>query len=463
MKIAIHWFRRDLRLRDNAALAAAAKEAGVVAPVYILSDWQGRHRWTGPHRQQLLCDSLRDLSASLHEAGSRLIIRQGDALGELERLVVELKAEAIFYHRDPDPFGRQVEEKLAARAKQWGISLHAYTDFALHARDEVLTKTGGPFRVFTPFAKAWSKLEKPEPSKSRLKLHVPPHAKSLRLPSLSTWDLPHKDQVVEGGETAARARWKKFLAHGVARYGETRNDLLEGGTSRLSHDLRFGLLSLREIHADCAKLEQEPAERSGARTFIRELVWREFCMNILWHFPHVLKEDFNPAYHALQWPGSTKDFHRWRDAETGYPLIDAAMRQLAATGFLANRTRMIVAMFLTKDLHVHWKEGERYFMEQLVDGEIASNNTNWQWCAGTGADAAPYFRIQNPWTQAARFDPEAKFIKHWLPELRDVPTKRLINPTKNGERVAAKYPAPMVEHGEERERTLRLFKAARKG
>ena len=332
------------------------------------------------------------------------------------------------------------------------MAVQAVQDVAIHERDELLTGQGGPFRVFTPYARAWHKLPKPPAHGAPARISTPANIFSLPLPTLATWGLTPAAKVIEPGEDSARTRLERFLDGPIHRYAELRDVPSANGTSRLSQDLRYGLLSPREVYARCAKAGQ-------AGTYVNELVWREFYFQVLWHRPGVLEGDFNPGYHAVRWREPGEDFARWCAGETGFPIVDAAMRQLAATGFMHNRLRMITAMFLTKDLHVHWRDGESFFMQHLVDGEIASNNGGWQWSAGTGADAAPYFRIQNPWTQSARFDPEGVFIKRWLPELRDVEPRRFGRPPEGP--LARNYPQPMVDHARERAATLRMFRGER--
>jgi deoxyribodipyrimidine photo-lyase len=462
VKTAIHWFRRDLRITDNTALNAAAKASESVVPVYIATDWKKQHRWTGPNRQSFLCGSLSALDGNLRTVGSRLVIRQGHAVEELENLAIETKAGAIFYNRDPDPFGRAVEEQLAKTAARLGIEVHAFKDVAIHERDEVLTGAGETFRVFTPYSKAWEKLPKP-PVGGRLKTLTTPDVSSLAVPTLSTWELPPEaGGVLEPGEKAARERMPEFLEKGLARYGANRDIPSGRHTSRLSQDLRFGLLSIRELHQACLQKADslDAAGRGSAMKYIAELVWREFYLQILWNYPEVLDHEFNPKYRGMKWPGTTANFEKWKNGETGFPIVDAAMRELRETGFMHNRTRMIAAMFLTKDLHLDWRLGEQYFMQTLVDGEIASNNGGWQWSAGTGADAAPYFRIQNPWSQTKRFDPDGAYIKKWVPELRDVPAEKLMDAPPPGVRLAKNYPPPVVDHAAARDITLDLFKVA---
>lgn len=463
MKTALHWFRRDFRLTDNTALSACAGRADQVAPVYVLSDWRRNHRWTGPHRQAFLCGSLAELSASLESIGARLIIRRGDAVRELIALARECRAEAIFFNRDPDPFGRAVEAELERAGAAEGLEIVSCKDVCLHERDEVLTATGTPFRVFTPYATAWGKLPKPAPRGAPRSLSTPPGLASGGLPSLGTWGLKEHGNIVSPGEKAARERFQKFLGREFADYGQARDFPSEEATSRISQDLRFGLLSIREVMAKCGKHAESlpPARRANARKYLSELIWREFYMSVLWHHPEVLEVEFNPQFRDMAWPGKKEHFERWKDGETGFPIVDAAMRELRETGFMHNRARMITAMFLTKDLHLDWRLGESYFMQQLTDGEIANNNGGWQWSAGTGADAAPYFRIQNPWTQARRYDPRGGYIRKWIPELRDLPAELFFGPPKSG-RLARKYPEPIVDHAAEREETLELFARQKK-
>lgn len=461
MKRVIHWFRRDFRITDNTALAEAAARAEEVIPVYIVSDWKRTHRWTGPMRQQFLCKCLESLKGNLESIGSTLVLRQGEAIVTLAKLVKETQAMAIFYNRDPDPYGREIEKKLKTEAQAWGVEIRDFKDATIHEGEEVLNASKAPFRVFTPYSKAWAKLEKPS-ARGRLRsLKTPRGIASDPLPTLETWGLQPEGEIVEAGEKAARERLSRFLDRGLAHYGATRNTPFGDTSSRLSQDLRFGLLSIREIYARVQERMETFAatERGSASTFVNELIWREFYMAVLSHWPEVLEEDFNPKFRHLKWPGNPGDFEKWCAGVTGFPIVDAGMRQLNATGYMPNRVRMIVAMFLTKDLLIHWKLGEAYFMQKLVDGEIASNNGGWQWSAGTGADAAPYFRIQNPWTQAERYDPEAKYIRQWVPELSQCSPEDLIRCPKPGLRIAKNYPAPMLDHGAARERALEFFKS----
>lgn len=459
----IHWFRRDLRIADNSALHHAAKHGDVI-PVYILSSWKKHHAWTGPNRQHFLCGSLKSLARNLETLRGKLIIREGSAVGILEELLEETGATAVYFNLDPDPFGKRTEDKLATLCDELGVGCHGYHDAALHGPSEILTKSDTPYKVYTPYANNWLAREKPAPLPKPESLNTPPDISSMDLPTVSHWDLETPDaDLPEPGERAARERMKHAVSEIIHEYAEKRDIPSLEATSRLSQDLRFGLISVRTIYA---KINEEMKSARGAargsiETFIKELAWREFYFAILHHFPHVLEHEFNEDWKDLPWDESGENFEKWKKGQTGFPIVDAGMRQLLKTGFMHNRVRMITAMFLTKDLHIDWKLGESYFMQHLTDAEIASNNGGWQWSAGTGADAAPYFRIQNPWSQTKKHDPDGKYIKRWIPELKDVDSKKFQAPPGDVEPLAENYPLPCVDHKTEREKTLSVFKKHR--
>lgn len=458
MQTVIHWFRRDLRLADNPALHAASR-AGHVIPLYIVSPWKKHHRWAGAPRQEFLCGNLRSLDANLRHRGSALVIRSGDPTETLLAVARESGATAIFAGRDYDPHGRATEARVADAARLHGIAFHTFKDRVIREPHEVLTSSGTMFRVFTPYSRAWLKSASPADTLPPPQWDAPPAIPSEPLPTLDTWGLSQTASFLpDPGENAARKRLVAFLEHRAYRYAATRNTPAADGTSRISSDLRFGTLSIREVYRRCLEASSacDAAGRRSIATFINELAWREFYFAVLWHWPEVLDHEWNPAWRGLRWDDPGERFELWCRGETGFPIVDAAMHQLNATGWMHNRLRMITAMFLTKDLHVDWRHGERYFMQRLTDGEIAANNGGWQWSAGTGADAAPYFRIQNPWTQTKTYDPDGTFIKTWLPVLRDVPGAKLCNPP-NGIRLHPKYPLPIVDHARERRITLERF------
>ncbi len=460
----IHWFRRDLRIADNTALYHAANCGLPVVPVYILSEWKVRHSWTGPHRQHFLCGSLESLAKNLETLDGRLIIRQGRAVAELRTLILESRAVAIHFNADPDPFGKAMEKAVRELCTELGVECCAHADATLHGANEVLTQSELPYRVYTPYSRNWLGLSKPIPLAKPLPLRTPAQITSLPLPTVKVWGLEAPvGQIVEPGERAARVRLKHATAEKIQHYADRRDFPAASATSRISQDLRHGLVSIRTVYAETmtARAAASASGRAGIDIFIKELAWREFYFAILHHFPNVLDEEFNADWRGLPWEEPNELFEAWKQGRTGFPIIDAGMRELAVTGFMHNRVRMITAMFLTKDLHIDWKQGESWFMQQLVDGEIASNNGGWQWSAGTGADAAPYFRIQNPWSQTARYDPEGLYIKRWVPELAKTHPSRFLEAPKDGLPIAADYPLPCVDHKTERERTLAIFKRHR--
>lgn len=466
---AIHWFRRDLRLSDNPALHHAAREAEKLVPVYIQSDWTGAHHWTGPMRQAFLCGCLESLDRNIEHAGGILHFRRGDPLEELRKLVDESRAEAIYLNRDPDPHGRATELRVREFCREKGIEFRDFQDAVLHEPDEVLTGSGKPYRVYTPYSRTWFDAEKPGVMETVRTIHSLTTLRKGSRPRLSDWGLEFGgDLLREPGEKAARRRLRRAVDEVIGDYAEKRNDPAADATSHLGADLRYGTLSVREVfhRSEEARVESRSApQRQSIHDFQKQLAWREFFMAILHHHPEVLETEFNESWRGLGWddPGDGDKFLRWQEGRTGFPIVDAGMRQLAETGYMHNRVRMITAMFLTKDLHVHWRHGEAHFLRHLLDGEIANNNGGWQWSAGTGADAAPYFRIQNPWTQTERYDPEGAYIRRWVPELRDVDPKRFAKAPPEGEKISPDYVEPLVNHAREREETLGRFKAHKDG
>ncbi|MDP1592424.1 MAG: deoxyribodipyrimidine photo-lyase, partial [Prosthecobacter sp.] len=340
----LHWFRRDLRLTDNTALQTATKAAGQVIPVYVLSDWKNSHGWTGPNRQQFLCGNLESLAKNLETLGSRLIIRSGKADAELERLVRETRAGAIYFNRDYDPFGREMEKRIAALCTRLGIECHGYDDSVMHAPETVLTLNAQPYRVYTPYSKNWLGLAKaaPLPRVTSLGPKADEKITSLPLPTLAHWHLPAcTAQIPAPGERAARERMKRFIDNGLLKgYTANRNTPAGQTTSLLSQDLRHGLIGIRELYQRCARAA--PAE--AGTPYLKELAWREFYFAILWFYPNVFDEEFNPDWRGLSWPGTEADFQRWATGTTGFPIVDAGMRQLLQTVLMHNRLRMITAM-----------------------------------------------------------------------------------------------------------------------
>ncbi|MBL8165624.1 MAG: deoxyribodipyrimidine photo-lyase [Anaerolineae bacterium] len=465
----LHWFRRDLRLSDNLALHAAAQSVCPIIPVFIFDPALVTSSHVSVPRLAFLLRALTALDAALREQGSRLIIRMGDPRAVLPALIRDTGAEAIYLNRDYTPYALRRDAEIERLV---GVPVHAYDDALLAAPGTVLSDAGKLPIVFTPFKRKWLPLPKtqpvPAPPRESWAQTLPP---SDDLPTLASFDHSTSVALPKAGEAEALRRLNAFLDARVYAYGEGRNllpaapdDDTLGGSSFLSPYLRFGMLSPRQAYwgarAAYASIASEDG-RTSVETWVSELVWREFYMHILHDYPHVLQRSFRPAYDAVQWRHAPDELDAWKHGMTGYPVVDAAMRQLRVMGWMPNRARMIVASFLTKDLLIDWRLGERHFIDWLIDGDPAANNGGWQWTAGTGTDAQPYFRIFNPLAQSQKFDPHGVYIRRWLPELRDVPDAHIHAPWEM-RTPPADYPAPIVDHSAARERTLAAYQAVEK-
>lgn len=463
MKVVIHWFRRDLRLSDNTALAEAASRAAQVVPVFILEEGL----YTGPDvsaaRLAFVLQALRALDQELAQRGYRLLVRRGSPEAELPKLAAELRAEAVFCNRCSEPQARSQDERVFAALNAARVGFETFKDAVIWEGDEILTQTGKPFTVFTPYARAW-RARKPPPPRPPLgpAQARPPRVRSEPLPTdPKALGHPLRQSVPPAGEPAGRQALEQFLAGPVFEYARKRDYPALDGTSKLSPHLCAGTLGIRTVLHRLAAARQRADSQGqvGCDTFLTELIWREFYHQVLVNFPHVARSAFRPEYDELAWSQRQDHFEAWCAGRTGYPIVDAAMRCLNATGWLHNRLRMIVAMFLTKDLLISWQWGERYFMQQLVDGDWAANNGGWQWCAGTGTDAAPYFRIFNPVRQGEKFDPGGQFVRRWVPELAGVPDRFIHQPWKApGGLAGTGYPQPIVWHEQQRARCLALYR-----
>jgi deoxyribodipyrimidine photo-lyase len=462
MKTGIWWIRRDLRLTDNQALAEALRQASTVIPVFILDPKLWSSDFVGPARLAFLLDGLRTLDASLRERGSRLIERQGDPLEVLTFLCQETQAEDIFAEEDYSPYARQRDGKIALTLPLQLVP--GVTTFP----PQMLTKAKGePYTVFTPFSRIWRSL----PALG-LPLPAPEHMPAI--PELKSLEIPTQPQhptasPFKAGEQEAQKRLSNFANSSIFDYAGTRNRMDLDGTSQLSPYLRLGMLSARQAvwaSREASEAAETPKDREGAETWLNELIWREFYATILYYFPSVRGTAFKADLRDIPWRNDPAELAAWKAGQTGYPVVDAAMRQLNATGWMHNRARMITASFLTKDLLIDWREGEQFFMQQLLDGDPASNNGGWQWTAGTGTDAAPYFRVFNPILQGRKFDPEGNYVRLWVPELAKVPTKFIHAPWEMplevqkqvGCVVGQRYPSPIVDHAVARKRVLLAFR-----
>ncbi len=469
-QIALFWFRRDLRLDDNPALRAAVDENDAVVPVYVHGDPADAPWCDGAASRVWLHQSLTALAADLDAAGSRLIIRQGGELDNLRQLLDATGARKIYWNRlyEPQTIGR--DKKIKQALHEGGCEVFSKNGALLYEPWQVETKQGTPYKVYTPF---WRELEsrgKPsEPVAGLRKVHAPEQwPDSISIDDLKLLpDIPWHESILEAwqpGEKGARARLTEFLDGPVEDYGERRDFPGERGTSRLSPHLHFGEISPRTVF-------HETLNRGSKVTpFLKQIVWREFAHHLLYHFPETVEENLNSAFDAFPWRESKSDLRAWQKGCTGYPIVDAGMRELWHTGWMHNRVRMIVGSFLVKDLLIHWHEGARWFWDTLVDADLANNTMGWQWIAGSGADAAPYFRVFNPVTQSEKFAGSGAYLRRWVPELKDLPDKYLHKPweapaeilRESGIELGADYPEPIVDHGEARKKALDAYDQIKK-
>jgi len=441
----IWWIRRDLRLTDNAALHSALA-AGSVLPVFIIDPVFDS---SSPRRKDFLYEGLHALDKDLRERGSYLLIRTGKPLDVLQKLIKEIKADTIFAEEDFTPYARKRDLEI-----EHHLPLHLVNGQTVHHPNAVLKADRKPYTVYTPYSKTWkaklpTQLELyPAPEK----INTPFEIINEKLPPFKT------NSLFPAGEKEALVRLEEFLHKRIYSYNEDRNRMDLDGTSSLSPYLRFGMVGLRQA-VNAAKQAIRQKRGAGAEVWLNELIWREFYIQILYHFPYVSKTSFNKSLANIPWRNNLSEFEAWKRGETGVPVVDAAMRQLKEIGWMHNRARMIVASYLVKDLLIDWRWGEAWFMENLLDGDPAANNGGWQWTAGTGTDAAPYFRIFNPVLQSARFDPNGDYIRKWIPELRDVDAKHIHAPWEYGIEVND-YPArPIIER--DKERTLQAYKLSK--
>jgi deoxyribodipyrimidine photo-lyase len=440
---AVMWFRRDLRLHDNPALLESLSH-GEVLPLFVLDPvlW-GR---SGPVRRSYLAASLRALDASM---GGALVVRRGDPVEEVRKVAKHVGADTVHVAEDFNPYGRKRDEDVEEALGGIDVALERTGSPYAVSPGRVKNGSDQPFKVFTPFSKAWAShgwrgpVDAPrDPSWIEMKGEQVPAA-----------ELPKGTEIVEAGEEAARKAWFRFRDHHLSGYDDARDIPGSDSTSRMSTYLRWGEIHPRTILADLAEKSS-----SAATTYRQEIAWREFYADVLFNNPDSARSDLRPDLSKLTYDDPGEGFEAWKAGRTGFPIVDAGMRQLAATGFMHNRLRMIVASFLVKDLHVYWTHGARWFMERLADGDLASNQHGWQWVAGTGTDAAPYFRVFNPTLQGKKFDPEGEYIKRWVPELKDLPAKEVHEPSG-----VKGYPAPIVDHKAERQEALSRYEKARRG
>jgi deoxyribodipyrimidine photo-lyase len=447
------WLRRDLRRRDLPALSAAADATAHDVHVLFVIDptlWDG----AGPVRRGWLAASIH---AATESYDGRLTVRVGDPATQVSAFAREVGAESVHVSAETTPYGARRDERVRRDLAEAGIEwVPTGSPYAV-GPGRVRNQDGGPYRVFTPFARAWREHGWSDPAPARRGLSLGDDRSDAAAPKQlerALVDCPV--DLPTAGEDAALRRWRSFRDEHLSEYADDRDRPDRPGTSRLSPYLKVGAIHPRTMLADLSG-----ARSQAARTFVDELAWREFYADVLHSEPPSAWSDLRPALRSMTYDDPDGLVDAWKEGRTGFPIVDAGMRQLAATGWMHNRVRMITASFLCKDLHVWWPAGARHFLDRLIDGDLASNNHGWQWVAGTGTDASPYFRVFNPVTQGEKFDPDGAYVRRWVPELTHVPGRRVHRPWKADGGYDHGYPRPMVDHAEERAEALRRYDAAR--
>ncbi len=462
MTLALHWFRTDLRIHDNQALASA-QAGGSVAAIYIATPRQWQAHDDASIKQDYWRRNLQKLEAALQQVGIPLhyfeVATYKEIPALLERVLAEWQVNALHCNREYALNEHKRDAAVAALCSKLGIYMQLHDDAVLMPPERALNKSGQPYKVFTPFGRHMRELLEPLARREALvikrqtsvpmkRLHEQRQLQELSWPAID----PVGEKLWVAGEVHARQKLMTFCADTITHYDEARNIPSIDGTSGLSHALAAGVLSIRE----CWRAAQSFGEGKGSEIWRNELLWRDFYKHIMWHYPHVSQhKPWRGDVGHVPWQHNKEEFARWSNGQTGIPIVDAAMRQLLQTGWMHNRLRMLTAMFLTKHLLIDWRWGESWFMQHLIDGDFAANNGGWQWSASTGTDAVPYFRIFNPVTQSRRFDPDGIFIRQYLPELAALNNKAIHEP---GPERPSSYPAPMIELGFGRERALSAFK-----
>lgn len=449
------WIRRDLRLHDSNALSQAL-HSGETTLVFvfdplILDKLQDKH----DKRLTFIYQSLQEIEEKVQKQGSSIVIRYGDPVTEIPRLAQELKIKNVYCNRDYEPYAKDRDAKVSKKLSSLGVNFHQFKDSVFFEKHEVLTNQGGIYKVFTPYKNKWIEtFEKSDkiipdfncPLKNLKKFSNPKNI--LTFNWYQEMGFHETPPLLHGGTKAAQKLLEKFSKK-INDYEDNRNFPAVEGTSLLSVYIRHGNISIR----DMLRLGSSHPS-NGGRVWLSELIWRDFYQMILDTFPHVVKGSFKRDYDQIKFPGSVKDFKAWCEGQTGFPIVDAAMRCLNETGMMHNRLRMIVASFLCKTLLVDWRKGEHYFAEKLLDFDLAANNGGWQWSSSSGCDAQPYFRIFNPYSQSEKFDPNGEFIRQWVPELRHLNGKEIHHPDPL---LALDYPRPIVSYELNRKRCLEIY------
>ncbi len=449
--LTLHIFRRDLRLLDNTALIEALKISECVIPCFIFDKRQIENNdYKSDNCIQFMAQSLHELDNELKKKNSKLYVFLGTVEEIIAKLLAQLNIKAIFTNRDYTPFSQERDKKIAKICQDSNINFYSYADALLYEPEEVLKPNGQPYTVFTFFLKKALQLFV-QPPKNNPYGNYYQNNILLEDPKILIKLLQKNNPniLIKGGRAEALSLLKKVK--NLDNYQEIRNIPSLNGATHLSAHNKFGTLSIREFYSVVVQ------NFGTSHLLINELIWRDFFTHIAFHYPHVFGEAFHSKYKKITWNQNPNNFRAWCEGRTGFPIVDAGMRELNITGYMHNRVRMITASFLIKDLHIDWRLGEKYFAQKLVDYDPAVNNGNWQWVASTGCDAQPYFRIFNPWLQQQKFDPECLYIKRWIPELTNVPPKTIHRLSKMKESVIPHYPSPIVHHAVESHKSKLMY------
>lgn len=457
----LYLFRNDLRLEDNPALSAACNSGQAVICLFILDDVE--QDWAiGRASQWWLHHSLLALDTDLQKRGGKLILRKGNTIAVLEEIINVARVDKLYFSRSYEPKQRTIEEKIYSNWHQQ-IEIKRFGGYLLFEPEQIRTGSDQPYKVFTPFWKTCLKQLEPRLAKQSFPVSLESSDIKIQQDKLDDWCLlPTRPDWAGGldknwlpGEKGAKQALQEFLSAGLKNYNEDRNRPDRSGTSRLSPHLHFGEIAPARIWQETKSYTNEHEDhRDGMLSFLRELGWRDFSTHLLFHWPDIPKKPFRSEYQSFPWKKDKRALTAWQKGLTGFPIVDAGMRELWHTGWMHNRVRMIVASFLVKHLLIHWHDGENWFWDTLVDADLANNAASWQWVAGSGADAAPYFRVFNPILQGKKFDPNGDYVKHWVPEIREIPTKYIHEPWLmhtevpgfEGLQTAPDYPKPIIEH-----------------
>ena len=467
----LFWHRRDLRVSDNLGLAAAREKTAKIVGVFCLDRNILEGDDIAPARVTYMIGCLEELQDKYQQLGSELIILQGDPTQAIPQLAAALPAQAVYWNLDVEPYSQKRDRQIQEALQEKGIEIENFWDQLLHAPGDILTKSSdSPYKVYTPFWRSWSQEDKldtvPTIEKlsglSQKEMAIAKDHGAIALPTAKDlgyeWDYP---LILSPGATAAQERLEQFCDRAIYNYAEERNFPYLDGTSQLSAALKFGAIGIRTVWQatlDLLEASRSDEAKDGVITWQKELAWREFYQHCMFFFPELEQGAYRDEFKDFPWENDETKFQAWCEGKTGYPIVDAAMRQLNETGWMHNRCRMIVASFLTKDLIIDWRWGEKYFMQKLYDGDLSANNGGWQWSASSGMDPKP-LRIFNPASQAAKFDPEAEYIRQWLPEISSMDTEYLVTgKIPPSERASYDYPQAIVDHKVQQRQFKQLYK-----